>query len=128
MGKKALSRNNFAEQYIDNQEFILRMNISKRTAQFWRDKNWIAYFRIGNTMEKILMIITSHKELLNTKSTSGVWLGEFTDPYYELLDAGYQVDLASPLGGEPPVDPVSKLTEHITSTNRRFLSDQKAQH
>jgi putative intracellular protease/amidase len=78
-------------------------------------------------MKKILMTITSHKELLNTKSTSGVWLGEFTDPYYELLDAGYQVDLASPLGGEPPVDPVSKLTEHITSTNRRFLSDEKAQ-
>jgi hypothetical protein len=48
MGKKALSRNNLAEQYIDNQEFILRMNISKRTAQFWRDNKWIAYYQIGN--------------------------------------------------------------------------------
>src|SRR4051812_6852511 len=78
-------------------------------------------------MKKILMILTSHKELLNTTSTSGLWLGEFTDPYYEFIDKGYQVELASPLGGEPPVDPVSKLTEHITASNRKFLSDKKAQ-
>ena len=47
-GKKALSKNNLSDQYIDNQEFILRMNISKRTAQFWRDSKWIAYYQIGN--------------------------------------------------------------------------------
>ena len=73
------------------------------------------------------MILSSHKEMLNTDSTSGVWLGEFTDPYYEFIDAGYEVELASPFGGEPPVDPVSKITEHITGSNRRFLKDEKAQ-
>ncbi len=73
------------------------------------------------------MILTSHKELLNTDSTTGVWLGEFTDPYYELLDAGYEVTLASPQGGEPPIDPMSELTENISAANRRFKEDAVAQ-
>ncbi len=78
-------------------------------------------------MKKILIILTSHKQLKDTDSTTGVWLGEFTDPYYEFVDAGYAVDIASPLGGEPPVDPRSKLTEHITGSNRRFNDDELAQ-
>lgn len=78
-------------------------------------------------MKKILMILTSHKELNNTDSTTGVWLGEFTDPYYEFLDQGYEVVLASPQGGEPPIDPRSQLTENITPSNRRFKKDEKAQ-
>lgn len=77
-------------------------------------------------MKKILMVLTSHKELENTDSTTGVWLGEFTDPYYEFLDNGYQVTLASPKGGEPPVDPRSELTENISSSNRRFKKDATA--
>lgn len=77
-------------------------------------------------MKKILMILTSHEALNNTDSTTGVWLGEFTDPYYEFLDKGYEVTLASPLGGEPPVDPRSKLTENISSSNRRYEKDEKA--
>jgi putative intracellular protease/amidase len=75
-------------------------------------------------MKKILMILTSHKEMENTDSTTGVWLGEFTDPYYKFIDAGYQVTLASPKGGTPPIDPMSKLTENITSSNRRFDDDE----
>lgn len=78
-------------------------------------------------MKKILMVMTSHKELQNTDSTSGVWLGEFTDPYFEFLDQGYEVTLTSPQGGEPPVDPRSKLTENITPSNRRFEKDEKSQ-
>lgn len=78
-------------------------------------------------MKKILMILTSHKELENTDSTTGVWLGEFTDPYYEFIEKGNNVTLASPKGGEPPVDPKSRLTENITSTNRRFTNDKEAQ-
>ena len=62
-----------------------------------------------------------------TQSKTGVWLGEFTDPYYELINEGYQVTLSSPKGGEPPIDPMSKMTEHITGTNRRFLDDEIAQ-
>lgn len=78
-------------------------------------------------MKKILMILTSHEALDNTDSTTGVWLGEFTDPYYEFIEKGYEVTLASPLGGEPPVDPRSKLTENISASNRKFEKDEKAQ-
>lgn len=62
-----------------------------------------------------------------TESTTGVWLGEFTDPYYEFSDAGWQVTLCSPAGGQPPVDPLSTLTENITHSNRRFNNDAVAQ-
>lgn len=78
-------------------------------------------------MKKVLIILTSHSELVNTDSKTGVWLGEFTDPYYEFIDKGYEVTLASPKGGKPPVDPRSQLTENITSSNRRFKKDEKAQ-
>lgn len=78
-------------------------------------------------MKKILIILTSHSELVNTESKTGLWLGEFTDPYYEFVDKGYTVTLASPKGGKPPVDPRSELTENITSSNRRFKKDEKAQ-
>lgn len=77
-------------------------------------------------MKKILMVLTSHEQMENTDSKTGLWLGEFTDPYYEFIDAGYQVTLASPLGGRPPVDPMSELTEYITGTNRRFQEDETA--
>lgn len=73
------------------------------------------------------MILTSHSDLVNTDSKTGVWLGEFTDPYYEFVDKGYEVTLASPKGGKPPIDPRSQLTENITSSNRRFHQDEKAQ-
>lgn len=76
-------------------------------------------------MKKILIILTSNSELKNTESKTGVWLGEFTDPYYEFIDKGYEVVLASPKGGKPPVDPRSQLTENITSSNRRFKKDEK---
>ena len=79
------------------------------------------------TMQKILFILTSHADMLNTDTNTGVWLSEFTDPFYEFLDAGYEVVLASPKGGQPPVDEMSKLTEHITSSNRRFNDDAAAQ-
>lgn len=73
------------------------------------------------------MILTSHEDMENTDSKTGVWLGEFTDPYYEFIDQGYEVTLASPEGGTPPIDPMSKLTENITTSNRRFDKDEVAQ-
>lgn len=73
------------------------------------------------------MILTSHGEMDNTDSKTGVWLGEFTDPYYEFVDSGFDVDLASPAGGTPPIDPMSELTENITASNRRFKDDEMAQ-
>jgi putative intracellular protease/amidase len=78
-------------------------------------------------MKKILMILTSHQDMEDTESKTGVWLGEFTDPYYEFVDQGYEVTLASPKGGEPPVDPLSKLTENITESNRRYQDDERTQ-
>ncbi|KEQ30283.1 dimethylallyltransferase [Pedobacter antarcticus 4BY] len=77
-------------------------------------------------MKKILIVLTSHEQMENTDSKTGVWLGEFTDPYYEFIDAGYRITLASPLGGRPPVDPMSELTENITGSNRRFQDDEIA--
>jgi len=77
-------------------------------------------------MKKILMVLTSHSDMENTSGKTGVWLGEFTDPYYEFIDAGYAVTLSSPKGGRPPVDPMSELTEHITASNRRFQDDAVA--
>lgn len=78
-------------------------------------------------MKRILIILTSHKELINTGTTTGVWLGEFTEPYYDFIDKGYEVTLASPKGGKPPIDQMSALTENITGSNRRFQDDKQAQ-
>ena len=78
-------------------------------------------------MKNILMVITSHSSMDNSDSKTVVWLGEFTDPYYEFIDAGYKVTLASPGGGTPPIDPMSELTENITASNRRFKNDAEAQ-
>src|SRR5690606_3773500 len=77
-------------------------------------------------MKKILMILTSHADLENTNDKTGLWIGEFTDPYYEFIDKGYEVTLASPKGGRPPIDPMSALTENITGSNRRFQKDELA--
>lgn len=72
------------------------------------------------------MILTSHEGLDNTDSTTGLWLGEFTEPYYGFIDKGYQVTLASPKGGKPPIDPMSELTKNITGANRKFQDDAVA--
>lgn len=72
------------------------------------------------------MVLSSHGDMEDTNSKTGVWLGEFTDPYYTFIDHGYEVVLASPAGGEPPIDPMSRLTEHITEANRRFDDDYQA--
>lgn len=77
-------------------------------------------------MKRILMVLTSHQDLMNTNSKTGLWIGEFTEPYYEFMDQGYEIVLASPLGGKPPIDPLSKLTENITASNKRFTEDETA--
>ena len=78
-------------------------------------------------MKKILMVLTSHDEMENTDSKTGLWIGEFTDPYYEFVDNGYDVTLVSPRGGQPPIDPLSKTTENITASNRTFVDDEVTQ-
>ena len=76
---------------------------------------------------KILMVLTSHSELGNTGKKTGFWLEEFAAPYYVFLDAGAKVTLASPLGGQPPLDPKSDEPESQTEATARFKKDTAAQ-
>ena len=78
-------------------------------------------------MSKILMVLTSHDRLGNTGRKTGFWLEEFANPYYILKDAGLDVTLASPKGGQPPLDPKSDDPDSETEATRRFKSDPKAQ-
>jgi len=76
---------------------------------------------------KVLMVITSHAELGNTGEKTGFWVEEFAAPYYAFVDAGVQVTLASPAGGQPPVDPKSELADFQTASTQRFDDDTEAQ-
>ncbi|MXP57854.1 type 1 glutamine amidotransferase domain-containing protein [Pantoea sp. Taur] len=76
---------------------------------------------------KILMVLTSHDALGNTGKKTGFWLEEFAAPYFVFKDAGAEVVLASPAGGQPPLDPKSDLPEFQTAMTERFKSDAAAQ-
>ncbi len=76
---------------------------------------------------KILMVLTSHDKLGNTGRKTGFWLEEFAAPYFTFLDAGATVTVASPQGGQPPLDPVSDTPEGQTELTRRFKQDPAAQ-
>jgi putative intracellular protease/amidase len=76
---------------------------------------------------KILMVLTSHSELGNTGKKTGFWLEEFAAPYYVFKDAGADVTLASPKGGQPPLDPKSDEPDSQTEATRRFKDDPAAQ-
>jgi putative intracellular protease/amidase len=76
---------------------------------------------------KILMVLTSHDQLGNTGKKTGFWLEEFAAPYYLLTDAGAAITLASPKGGQPPLDPKSDLPENQTEFTKRFRADTAAQ-
>lgn len=76
---------------------------------------------------KILMVLTSHDQLGNTGRKTGFWLEEFAAPYFVFRDAGVQLTLASPKGGQPPVDPKSDLPENQTSAMALFKQDPAAQ-
>jgi putative intracellular protease/amidase len=75
----------------------------------------------------ILFVLTSHDQLGNTGEKTGFWLEEFAAPYYRLKDAGAGITLASPLGGQPPLDPKSSAPDAQTDATRRFDSDAQAQ-
>ncbi len=75
----------------------------------------------------ILMVVTSHDQLGNTGEKTGFWLEEFVAPYYEFLDAGAKVTVASPKGGQPPLDPKSDTPEGQTDATERFKKDSAAQ-
>jgi len=75
----------------------------------------------------ILMVLTSHDQLGNTGRKTGFWLEEFAAPYFVFKDAGAQLTLASPKGGQPPIDPKSDLPENQTPAMARFKQDETAQ-
>jgi putative intracellular protease/amidase len=72
---------------------------------------------------KVLMILTSHSKLGNTREKTGFWIEEFATPYYVLADAGAKITIASPRGGQPPVDPKSELKDAQTPSTERFFKD-----
>lgn len=76
---------------------------------------------------KILMVLTSHDTLGDTGKKTGFWLEEFAAPYYVFKDAGADIILASPKGGQPPIDPSSDSADAQTDDTRRFKDDPETQ-
>lgn len=72
---------------------------------------------------KILMVLTSHSELGDTGKKTGFWVEEFAAPYYVLADDGAVITIASPAGGQPPVDPKSENADAQTTATKRFYKD-----
>lgn len=77
--------------------------------------------------KQILMVLTSHDELGNTGKKTGFWIEEFAAPYYAFIDAGVEVILATPKGGQAPIDPTSTLADFQTSATERYDGDDVAQ-
>ncbi len=75
---------------------------------------------------KILMVLTSHDRLGDTGKKTGFWLEEFAAPYYVFKDAGAEIVLASPKGGQPPIDPKSDEPDALTDATHRFREDDEA--
>ena len=76
---------------------------------------------------KILMVLTSHDQLGTTGKKTGFWLEEFAAPYYVFKDAGADITVVSPAGGQPPLDPSSDAPDSQTDSTRRFKADKDAQ-
>jgi len=73
------------------------------------------------------MVLTSHSELGSTGKKTGFWIEEFAAPYYVFADAGAEITIASPKGGQPPVDPSSDTPDNQTPATIRFKADEKLQ-
>lgn len=76
---------------------------------------------------KVLFVITSHDQLGDSGQLTGLWLEEFAAPYYTFQDAGFDITLASPKGGRPPIDPKSEDEDFRTDATRRFGDDPVTQ-
>ncbi|MBZ9778404.1 type 1 glutamine amidotransferase domain-containing protein [Psychroflexus sp. CAK8W] len=78
-------------------------------------------------MKKILFVITSNDKLGDTGNKTGFWIEEFVAPYYKLKDEGFDITLASPKGGQPPIDPNSETEDAQTKATERFDMDKETQ-
>jgi putative intracellular protease/amidase len=72
---------------------------------------------------KVLIVLTSHSDLGNTGKKTGFWIEEFAAPYYVMSDAGVELTIASPMGGQPPIDPSSEKPDAETAATKRFDDD-----
>ncbi len=81
----------------------------------------------NTTMKNILFVVTSHDELGDTGEKTGLWIEEFAAPYYLLLEKGAKITIASPKGGQPPIDPKSELPDFQTKATKRFYQDRNTQ-
>ncbi|WP_395175611.1 type 1 glutamine amidotransferase domain-containing protein [Roseibium alexandrii] len=77
--------------------------------------------------KKVLIVLTSHEDLGDTGQKTGFWVEEFAAPYYVFKDAGASITLASPKGGQPPIDPKSSDPSAATEATRRFDADPETQ-
>lgn len=73
---------------------------------------------------KVLFVLTSHSELGNTGNKTGFWVEEFAAPYYVMADEGVDVTIASPKGGQPPIDPKSEAPDAQTEATKRYYADE----
>lgn len=73
---------------------------------------------------KVLIVLTSHSDLGNTGEKTGFWVEEFAAPYYVMADADVELTIASPKGGQPPIDPKSTTPESQTPATKRFYADE----
>ncbi len=76
---------------------------------------------------RVLVVLNSHDQLGDTGRKTGFWLAGLAEPYYVLRDAGASITLASPMGGQPPLDPTSNLPDSLTEGTKRFCADSAAQ-
>ncbi|MEO8583815.1 MAG: type 1 glutamine amidotransferase domain-containing protein [Flavitalea sp.] len=74
---------------------------------------------------KVLFVLTSHSELGDTGKKTGFWVEEFAAPYYVMADEGVEVTLASPKGGQPPIDPKSEAPDAQTEATKRYYADEE---
>ncbi|MBL0740931.1 type 1 glutamine amidotransferase domain-containing protein [Chryseolinea lacunae] len=79
------------------------------------------------TSTKVLFVVTSASEVKTNGKKTGLWLEEFTTPYYALTDEGFEVVIASPAGGKAPIDPKSTAPAYVTPSVTRFFDDRSAQ-
>lgn len=77
------------------------------------------------TPKKVLFVLTSHDELGDTGEKTGFWIEEFATPYYYMLDNSVEITIASPMGGQPAIDPKSALADYATESTKRFNKDNE---
>jgi putative intracellular protease/amidase len=103
---------------------VLALSLSSLTANSQNNTN---SDKQNKDQKKVLFVLTSHDELGDTGEKTGFWVEEFAAPYYNLLDKGVKITIASPKGGKAPIDPRSKAEASQTEATKRYNNDKAAQ-